>query len=95
MLDRRQGSGTFLVRPPDGARLRSGLEKLETYTVHAERLGLKLDSDDLRIDAVGAGQDEATLIEEFCLEYYGSAPSVPVIATILARRWQPSAPPLR
>ncbi|MDQ3378082.1 MAG: GntR family transcriptional regulator, partial [Actinomycetota bacterium] len=35
MLERRQGSGTFLIRPPDGARLRSGLEKLETYTVHA------------------------------------------------------------
>jgi GntR family transcriptional regulator len=54
MLDRRQGSGTFLVRPPDGARLRSGLEKLETYTVHAERLGVRLSSEDLRIEEVGA-----------------------------------------
>ena len=44
LLERRRGSGTFLVRPPVGARLHSGLERLETYTVHAERLGLKLDS---------------------------------------------------
>jgi GntR family transcriptional regulator len=63
MLDRRQGSGTFLVRPPDGARLRSGLEKLETYTVHAERLGVRLSSEDLRIEEVGAGPDEAGALE--------------------------------
>ena len=63
LLERRRGSGTFLVRPPRGARLQSGLERLETYTVHAERLGLKLDSDDLRIDAVCAGQDEAAALE--------------------------------
>ena len=63
MLDRRQGSGTFLVRPPDGARLRSGLEKLETYTVHAERLGVRLSSEDLRIEEVGAGPDEIEALE--------------------------------
>jgi GntR family transcriptional regulator len=63
MLERRQGSGTFLVRPPAGARLAAGLERLETYTVHAERLGLKLDSEDLLIEAVGAGQDEAAALE--------------------------------
>jgi GntR family transcriptional regulator len=63
VLDRRQGSGTFLVRPPDGARLRSGLEKLETYTVHAERLGVRLSSTDLRIEAVRAGPDEAGALE--------------------------------
>ena len=63
VLDRRQGSGTFLVRPPDGARLRSGLEKLETYTVHAERLGVRLSSTDLRIEEVGAGPDEAGALE--------------------------------
>ena len=51
LLERRQGSGTFLVQPPGGARLQSGLERLETYTVHAERLGLKLDSEDLSIEA--------------------------------------------
>ena len=44
ILERRQGSGTFLVRLPDGDRLRSGLEKLESYTVHAERLGVVLSS---------------------------------------------------
>ena len=63
VLERRQGSGTFLVRPPGGARLRSGLEKLETYTVHAERLGLELDSADLSIEAVGAGSEEAAALE--------------------------------
>jgi len=63
MLDRRQGSGTFLVRPPDGARLRSGLEKLETYTVHAERLGVRLSSEDLKIEEVGAGPDEVESLE--------------------------------
>lgn len=63
VLERRQGSGTFLVRPPEGARLRPGLERLETYTVHAERLGLKLGSRDLRIEAVGADAGEAAALE--------------------------------
>jgi GntR family transcriptional regulator len=63
LLERRRGSGTFLVRPPGGARLRAGLERLETYTVHAERLGLKLRSEDLRIEAVGAEPDEAAALE--------------------------------
>jgi GntR family transcriptional regulator len=63
LLERRRGSGTFLVRPPGGARLQSGLERLETYTVHAERLGLKLGSEDLSIEAVGAAQDEAAALE--------------------------------
>ena len=63
MLDRRQGSGTFLLRPPDGARLRSGLEKLESYTVHAERLGVRLASGGLEIEEVAAGPDEAGALE--------------------------------
>ncbi|MEJ7840789.1 MAG: GntR family transcriptional regulator [Rubrobacter sp.] len=63
VLDRRQGSGTFLINPPGGARLRSGLEKLETYTVHAERLGVRLSSEDLEIEVVGAGPDEAEALE--------------------------------
>ncbi len=63
MLERRRGSGTFLVRPPKGARLQAGLERLETYTVHAERLGLKLDSRDLRVEAVVADADEAAALE--------------------------------
>ncbi len=63
VLERRQGSGTFLVRPPGGARLRSGLERLETYTVHAERLGVKLSSGGLSIEAVGAAPDEAEALE--------------------------------
>ncbi len=64
LLERRRGSGTFLVRPPGGgARLQAGLERLETYTVHAERLGLKLDSEGLCIEAVGAEPDEAAALE--------------------------------
>lgn len=63
VLERRQGSGTFLVRPPEGARLAAGLERLETYTVHAGRLGLKLDSSDLAIEALGATVDEADTLE--------------------------------
>jgi GntR family transcriptional regulator len=63
LLQRRRGSGTFLVQPPGGARLQSGLERLETYTVHAERLGLKLHSEDLVIEAADAGTDEAAALE--------------------------------
>jgi GntR family transcriptional regulator len=63
LLERRRGSGTFLVRPPGGARLQSGLERLESYTVHAERLGLKLDSRELSIEAVRAEPDEAAALE--------------------------------
>jgi GntR family transcriptional regulator len=63
LLERRRGSGTFLVRPPGGARLQSGLERLESYTVHAERLGLTLDSRDLSIQAVRAEPNEAAVLE--------------------------------
>ena len=63
LLEKRQGSGTFLVRPPEGAKLRNGLERLETYTVHAGRLGLELDSRDLRIETVGADAEEAAALE--------------------------------
>jgi GntR family transcriptional regulator len=63
LLERRRGSGTFLVRPPKGDSLQAGLERLETYTVHAERLGLILDSCDLRIEAVGASVDEASALK--------------------------------
>lgn len=63
VLERRQGSGTFLVRPPGGSRLAAGLERLETYTVHAERLGLKLDSRDLSIEVDGAAPEEAAALE--------------------------------
>jgi GntR family transcriptional regulator len=63
LLERRQGSGTFLVRPPEGARLSAGLERLETYTVHAGRLGLELDGSDLTIEAIGATLEEAAALE--------------------------------
>jgi GntR family transcriptional regulator len=77
-LERRRGSGTFLVRPPKGARLQAGLERLETYTVHAERLGLKLGSEDLSIEAVGASADEAR-----ALEIPGGSPLVKVSRVLL------------
>lgn len=63
LLERRQGSGTFLVEPPRGARLRNGLERLETYTVHAHRLGLELYSRDLRVETVGAEPGEALALD--------------------------------
>jgi GntR family transcriptional regulator len=63
LLEKRQGSGTFLVQPPAGGWLQSGLERLESYTVHAERLGLKLDSRDLSIEAVAAEPNEAAALE--------------------------------
>jgi GntR family transcriptional regulator len=63
VLERRQGSGTFLVRPPEGTRLQSGLERLETYTVHAGRLGLELSGKDVTIEATGATSDEAAALE--------------------------------
>jgi GntR family transcriptional regulator len=63
LLERRQGSGTFLVKAPEGVKLRNGLERLETYTVHAERLGLELDSRELRVEAVAAGPEEAVALE--------------------------------
>jgi len=63
VLERRQGSGTFLLRPPEGTRLASGLERLETYTVHARRLGLKLASADLTIEASGATAEEAAALD--------------------------------
>src|SRR5215218_7379016 len=53
----------LLERPPEGARLSAGLERLETYTVHAARLGLELGSWDLTIEAVGATPDEAAALE--------------------------------
>jgi GntR family transcriptional regulator len=65
LLERRQGSGTFMVRPPEGARLRNGLERLETYTVQAERLDLSLDSRNLRIESAGAGAEEAAALDIF------------------------------
>ena len=77
-LERRRGSGTFLVRPPKGARLQAGLERLETYTVHAERLGLKLGSEDLSIEAVDASADEAR-----ALEIPGGSPLVKVSRVLL------------
>jgi GntR family transcriptional regulator len=63
LLERRRGSGTFLVRPPGGAWLQSGLERLESYTIHAERLGLKLDSEGLNIEAVCAEPGEAAALD--------------------------------
>lgn len=63
LLERRQGSGTFLVRPPEGTRLAAGLERLETYTVHAGRLGVTLDSSGLTVEASGATPEEAAALE--------------------------------
>jgi GntR family transcriptional regulator len=74
LLVRRQGSGTFLARLPErsdqpspvGIKLGSGVAqfgRLETYTGIAERLGLKTDSEQLRVEADRATREEAEALE--------------------------------
>ncbi|HET7479754.1 MAG TPA: GntR family transcriptional regulator [Rubrobacteraceae bacterium] len=75
LLERRQGSGTFLARFPEEGRPRAGgigfklgsaqadLGSLETYTVLAERMGLELSSRDLRIERIGADSEQAEALE--------------------------------
>ncbi len=74
LLVRRQGSGTFLARLPErsdepgpvGIKLGSSvaeLGRLETYTSIAERLGIKADSEQLRVDTARATSDEAGALE--------------------------------
>jgi GntR family transcriptional regulator len=74
LLIRRQGSGTFLARLPErsdqpgpvGIKLGSGvaqLGRLETYASIAERLGLKTDSEQLRMETARSAADEADALE--------------------------------
>jgi len=74
LLVRRQGSGTFLARLPGwsdqpgpaGIKLGSSvgqLGRLETYASIAERLGLKTDSEQLRVEAARATAEEAAALE--------------------------------
>ena len=74
LLVRRQGSGTFLARLPEradepspaGIKLGSSvaqLGRLETYASIAERLGVKADSQHLRVEAAQATPDEADGLE--------------------------------
>jgi len=74
LLVRRQGSGTFLARLPErrdqpspaGIKLGSivaQVGRLETYTSIAERLGLKIDSEQLRVEAGRTTPEEADALE--------------------------------
>ena len=73
LLVRRQGSGTFLARLPErsgqlgpaGIKLGSvaQLGRLETYTSIAERLGLKAETDHLRVEAARSTPEEADALE--------------------------------
>jgi GntR family transcriptional regulator len=74
LLVRRQGSGTFLARLPErrdqpspvGIKLGSSVAqvgRLETYTSIAERLGLKIDSEHLRVEAARTTPEEADALE--------------------------------
>ena len=74
LLIRRQGSGTFLARLPEpeghpspvGIKLGSNvteLGRLETYTSIAERLGLKAETDHLRVEAARSTPEEADALE--------------------------------
>lgn len=74
LLVRRQGSGTFLARLPEGSARASPvgiklgsrvaeLGRLETYTSIAERLGLTTDSEQLRVEAARSTPEEAGALE--------------------------------
>ncbi|WP_119070417.1 GntR family transcriptional regulator [Rubrobacter indicoceani] len=63
LVERRQGSGTFLARVPEGVRLTNGLERLETYSVQARRLGLALGSRDVMVEAGEMTAKEARTLE--------------------------------
>jgi GntR family transcriptional regulator len=74
LLVRRQGSGTFLARFPErsdepgpvGIKLGSSvaqLGRLETYASIAERLGVKADSEQLRVEAGPTTSEEADALE--------------------------------
>lgn len=61
LLRRRQGSGTYVVRPPDV--IDSGLEVLESIETLARRIGLKVDMGELRIDYRPASPEEALALD--------------------------------
>lgn len=74
LLERRQGSGTFLTRLPGGeprsgamgirlGSIQADLGKLETFSMMAEKMGLDLGCRDLRIEATRAGRKEAAALE--------------------------------
>jgi GntR family transcriptional regulator len=74
LLIRRQGSGTYLAQIPErrdqpgpvGIKLGSSVAavgRLDTYTSIAERLGLKIDSEHLRVEAARTTPDEADALE--------------------------------
>ena len=74
LLIRRQGSGTFLAQVPErrdqpgpvGIKLGSSVApvgRLETFTSIAERLGLKIDSEHLRVEAAPTTAEEADALE--------------------------------
>ena len=90
LLVRRQGSGTFLARLPErsdqpnpvGIKLGSSVAqagRLETCTSIAERLGLKTDSEQLRVEAARttpedtpANRDPAIVLQLFADTLSGS-----------------------
>jgi GntR family transcriptional regulator len=74
LLIRRQGSGTYLAQIPErrdqpspvGIKLGSSVtqvERLETFTSIAERLGLKIDSEQLHVSAARSTPEEADALE--------------------------------
>jgi len=74
LLIRRQGSGTYLAQLPErrdqpgpvGIKLGSSVAqvgRLETYTSIAERLGLKIDSEQLHVSAARSTPEEADALE--------------------------------
>lgn len=74
LLVRRQGSGTFLARLPEGSEQPSPvgvklgtavgqLGRPETYTSMADRLGVRTDTARVRVEVAAADRQEAAVLE--------------------------------
>jgi GntR family transcriptional regulator len=83
LLRRRQGSGTFVVRPPNV--IQTGLEVLESIETIAKRTNLKVEMGELKVSCRAATQEEA---EALSLE-----PGAPVVhlSRIIVTEGRPAA----
>jgi GntR family transcriptional regulator len=83
LIRRRQGSGTFVVRPPNV--IQTGLEVLESIETIAKRTNLKVEMGELKVSCRAATQEEA---EALSLE-----PGAPVVhlSRIIVTEGRPAA----
>jgi len=61
LIRRRQGVGTFVVRPPH--ILESGLEVLESIETIAQRIGLRVSPGEIKIENRQATEEEARILD--------------------------------